>query len=133
VTTMLLFLLWRTPIGSAKRLLHLVSSSVIMPYSFGRVVVMSNWLPVVIIRSLSSLGYVFLRAGGAVAAGCCGGIPVAAAWVNVLVWPFPFPMTSTQSSVWMRGVLEGAGVLCLGAGCGLGGCSNCWAYSIVVW
>jgi len=55
-STMLPFLLWCTPIGSASLLLHLVSSSVIMLFSFGRVGVMSVWLPVVMIRSLSSLG-----------------------------------------------------------------------------
>jgi len=56
VTTMLPFLLWHTPIGSASRLLHLVSSFVIMACSFGKVEMMSNWLPVLMIRSLSSLG-----------------------------------------------------------------------------
>jgi len=56
VITMLPFLLWGTPIGSASLLLHLVSSSVIILCSFGRVGVMSAWLPVVTIRSLSSLG-----------------------------------------------------------------------------
>jgi len=56
VITMLPFLLWRTSIGSASLLLQLVSSSVMMPCSFGTVCVMSDWLPVVIMRSLSSLG-----------------------------------------------------------------------------
>jgi len=55
VTTMLSFLLWGTPIGSASRLLHLVSPSVIMVGSFVRVGVISDWLPVVMIRSLSAL------------------------------------------------------------------------------
>ena len=56
VITMLPFLLWHTPIGSASLLLHLVSSSVMMVCSFGSVRVMSNWLPVMTMRSLSSLG-----------------------------------------------------------------------------
>jgi len=56
VSTMLLFLLWRTPIGSASLLLHLVSSSVMMLCSLGSVGVMSAWLPAEMIRSLSSLG-----------------------------------------------------------------------------
>ena len=56
VITMRPFLLWRTPIGSASLFLHLVTSSVMMPSSFGSVGVMSACLPVVTIRSLSSLG-----------------------------------------------------------------------------
>jgi len=56
VITMLPFLLWRTPIGSASLLLHLVSSSVMMPCSLGSVGVMSVWLLVEMIRSFSSLG-----------------------------------------------------------------------------
>ena len=56
VITMLPFLLWRTPIGSASLLLHLVSASVMMPCSLGSVGVMSVWLLVEIIKSLSSLG-----------------------------------------------------------------------------
>jgi len=55
VITMLAFLLWRTPIGSASLLLHLVNSSVMMLCSLGSVRVMSAWLPVEMIRSLSSL------------------------------------------------------------------------------
>ena len=54
--TMLPFLLWRTPIGSASLLLHLLSSSVMMLYSLGKVGVMSVWLLVEMMRSLSSLG-----------------------------------------------------------------------------
>jgi len=42
VTTMLRFLLWHIPIGSASQLLDLVSSSVIITCSFGRVAVMSD-------------------------------------------------------------------------------------------
>ena len=56
VMTMLPFLLWRTPIGSASLLLHLVSSSVMMLCSLGNLGLISAWLPVEIIRSLSSLG-----------------------------------------------------------------------------
>ena len=56
VITMLPFLLWRTPIGSASLLLHFVSSSVMMLCSLGSVGVMSCWLLVEMIRSLSSLG-----------------------------------------------------------------------------
>jgi len=56
VITMLPFLLLRTPIGNASLLLHFVSSSVIMLCSLGSVGVMSAWLPVEMIRSLSSLG-----------------------------------------------------------------------------
>jgi len=56
VITMLPFLLWHIPIGSVSLLLHLVSSSVIMLCSFGIVGVMSDWLPVLMIRSLSSFG-----------------------------------------------------------------------------
>ena len=55
VITILPLLLGHTPIGSASLLLHSVSLSVIMLCSFGRVGVMSIWLPVVIIRSLSCL------------------------------------------------------------------------------
>jgi len=106
---------------------------VIITCSFGRVVLMSDCLPVVMIRSLSSLGYVFVRPVGAVGACCCGGGPAGAAWAKVLALPFPFPVTSTQSSAWVRGTLEGAGVLHRRAGCGLGGCSICWVYFIVIW
>jgi len=56
VITMLCFLLWRTPIGSANLLLHLVSSSVMMLCSLGSMAVMSAWLLVEMIRSLSSFG-----------------------------------------------------------------------------
>ena len=56
VITILPFLLRRTPIGRASLLLHLVSSSVIIACSLGRVGVMSCWLVVLITRSLSSLG-----------------------------------------------------------------------------
>jgi len=56
VITILPFLLSRTPMGRASLLLHLVSSSVIMAYNFGRVRVMSCWLVVLTTRSLSSLG-----------------------------------------------------------------------------
>jgi len=55
VITMLPFVLWRTPIGSASPLLHLVSLSVMMLCSFGSVGVMFDWLPLVMMRSLSSL------------------------------------------------------------------------------
>ena len=133
VITMLPFLLWRTPICSANLLLHLVSSSVMMLCSFGRVEVMSVWLLVVTIRSLSSLGYVFVRAGGAAGACCCGVVLAAAAWAKVFVLPLPFPNTSTQSSAWIREALDGAGVLRLGGCSGLGGYSFSCAYSIVIW
>jgi len=56
VITMLPFLLWRTPIGSASLLLHLVCSLVMILYSLGSLGMMSGWLPVEMIRSLSSLG-----------------------------------------------------------------------------
>jgi len=56
VITMLPFLLWHTPIDSSSLLLHLVSSSGMMPCSFGSLGVIFDWLPVVTIRSLSSLG-----------------------------------------------------------------------------
>ena len=56
VITILPFLLWRTPIGSTSLLLHLVSSSVMTLYSFDSVGLMSAWLPVMTMRSLSSLG-----------------------------------------------------------------------------
>jgi len=80
VTTMLPFLLRRTPIGRASLLLHFVSSAVMMPCSLGRVRVMSPWLLVAMIRSLSSLGYVLARAGGAAGACCCcRGLAAAAA------------------------------------------------------
>jgi len=85
VITMLPFLLWRTPIGSTNLLLHLVSLSVMMLCSFGRVEVMSVWLLIMTTRSLSSLGYIFIRAGGATRACCCGGVPAAAAWAKVFV------------------------------------------------
>jgi len=50
-----------------------------------------------------------------------------------LAFLLPFPDTSTQSSAWIRGALERAGVLLLGGCCGLGGyCTSC-AYSRVVW
>jgi len=133
VMTMLPFLLWRTPIGSASLLLYFVSSSVMMLCSFGRVAVMSVWLPVVMTRSLSSLGYVLARAGGT-AGGCCGGLAAAAAaCAKVFAFPLPFPDTSTQSSAWILGALDGAGVLRLGGCSGLGGYSFSCAYSMVVW
>jgi len=56
VITILHFLLWRTPIGSASLLLHFVSSWVMILCSLGSVGVMSCWLLVEIIRSLFSLG-----------------------------------------------------------------------------
>jgi len=56
VITILPFLLWRTPIGRASLLLHLVSLSMIMLCSLGKMGVMSVWLPVEIMRSLSTLG-----------------------------------------------------------------------------
>jgi len=62
VTTILPFLLRRTPIGRASLLLHLVSSSVMIPCNLGRVGVMSIWLLVLVIKSRSSLGYVLVRA-----------------------------------------------------------------------
>jgi len=133
VMTMLPFLLWRTPIGSASLLLHFVSSSVMMLCRFGRVAVMSVWLPVVMIRSLSSLEYVLARAGGAVGA-CYEGLAAAAtACAKVFAFLLPFPDTSIQSSAWILGALDGAGVLHLGGCSGLGGYSFSCAYSMVVW
>ena len=55
VITTLPFFLRRTPIGRASLLLHLVSSSVIMGCSLGRVGVMSCCVMVLTTRSLSSL------------------------------------------------------------------------------
>ena len=60
-------------------------------------------------------------------------MPAAAAWAKVFALPFPFPDTSTHSSAWMRGALEGAGVFCLGSCWGFGGCCTSCGYSIVVW
>jgi len=79
VTTILRFLLRRTPIGRANLLLHFVSSSVMMLCSLDRVGVMSAWQLVAMMRSLSSLGYVLARAGGAAGACCCGGPTAVAA------------------------------------------------------
>jgi len=134
VITILPFLLWRTPRGSASLLLHLVSSSVIILCSSSRVGEISAWLLVVTIRSRSSLEYVFACAGGAADACCYSGVPaaVAAAWAKVFAFPLPLPVTSTQSSAWIQGALEGAGVLGLGGCCSLGGCCTSCAYSIVV-
>ena len=100
VITILSFVLWYTPIGSASLLLHLVGSSIIILCSLGRVGVMSAWLPVVTIRSRSSLGYVFAHVGSAAGAGCYGAVPAAAAatWVKVFAFSLPLPVTSTQSS-----------------------------------
>jgi len=56
VMTILPFLLSRTPIGRASLLLHLVSSSVMIECSLGRVGVMSVWVVLLITRSRSSLG-----------------------------------------------------------------------------
>jgi len=116
VTTILPFLLRHTPIGRASLLLHLVSSSVMIPCNLGRVGVISIWLLVLMIRSRSSLGYVLGRAGGAAGACCCRGSAAASACAKVLALPFPLLVTSTQSSAWIRGALDGAGVLRLG-GC----------------
>jgi len=55
VVSMLSFLLLRTPIGSASLLLHLVSSSIMMLCYFGSMSVMSDCLPVVMMRFLFSL------------------------------------------------------------------------------
>ena len=134
VTTMLPFLLRRTPIGRASLLLYFVSSSLMMPCSLGRVGVMSAWLLVAIMRSLSSLGYVLARAGGTAGACYCGGLAAAAAaaWAKVFALPLPLFVTSAQSSAWIHGALDGAGVLRLGGCSGLGGYSLSCVYSIVV-
>jgi len=132
VMPMLPFLLWRTPIGSTSLLLHFVSSSMMMLWSFGKVAVMSVWLPVVMTRSLSSLGYVLARAGGAAGAWCGGLAAAAVACAKVFAFPLPFPNTSTQSLAWILGALDGAGVLCLSGCSGLDGYSFSCAYSIVV-
>ena len=75
-----------------------------------------------------------MRAGGAAGACCCccccGAGPAAAACAKVFALPLPLPVTSTQSSAWIRGALEGAGVLRLGGCCG--SCSSC-AYWASVW
>ena len=55
VITILPFLLDRTPIEKASLLLHLVSSSVIIECSLGRVGMMSNRVVLLITRSHSSL------------------------------------------------------------------------------
>jgi len=94
---------------------------------------MSAWLPVEMSRSLSSLGYVLARAGGAAGTCCCGGLAATAAWAKVFAFPLPFPDTSTQLSAWIRGALDRAGVLLLGGCCGLGGCCISCAYFMVVW
>jgi len=134
VTSMLPFLLKRTPIGRASLLLHFVSSSVMMPCSLGRVEMMSAWLLMAMMRSLSFLGYVLARAGSAAGACSCGGLAAAAAaaWAKVFTFPLPLFATSAQSSAWIRGALEGAGALRLS---GSGGCCCCCscAYWPSVW
>jgi len=105
VTTILPFLLRRTPIGRASLLLHLVSSSVMISCNLGRVGVMSVWLLVLIIKSRSSLGYILARAGGAADASCCcEGSAATTACAKVSALPFPLLVTSTQSLAWCHGV-----------------------------
>jgi len=132
VTTMLPFFLRRTPIGRASLLLHFVSSAVVMPCSLGRVGVRCVWLLVAIMRSLSSLGYVLAQAGGGTGACCCEGLAAAAtaAWAKVFAFSLPLFVTSAQSSAWIRGALEGAGVLRMGR---CGGCCCSCAYWASVW
>jgi len=130
VITMLPFLLRWTPIGSASLMLHFVSSSVIIPCSLGKLGVMSAWLLVAIMRSLSSLGYVLAQAGGAAGACCCREPAIIAARAKVFAFAFPFFVTSAQSSAWIRRALEGAGVLLLG---GCGGCCCSCAYWACIW
>jgi len=91
---------------------------------------MSAWLFVVIMRSLSAGGYVLAQAGSAAGACYFGGFAAAAAWAKVFPFLLPLFLTSAQSFAWMCELLEGAGVLYLGGCCGGSCCSGTYWASV---